>query len=52
METQKKLYENRCRQIVNEKNQLDKNSKELLEEKQIFEDENKRLQTILHTIKG
>jgi hypothetical protein len=52
METQKKLYENRCRQIINEKKQLDKNTKEFIEQKQILEDENKRLQTILHTIKG
>jgi hypothetical protein len=52
METQRKLYESRCRQIINEKNQLDKNKKELFEQKQILEDENKRLQTILHTIKG
>jgi hypothetical protein len=52
METQKKLYENRCRQIINEKKQLDKNTKELIEQQQILEDENKRLKTILQTIKG
>jgi hypothetical protein len=52
MEAQKKFYENRCRQIINEKKQLDKISKEFLEEKQIVEEENKQLQTILQTIKG
>ncbi|CAF3710609.1 unnamed protein product [Rotaria sordida] len=51
MDTQRKLYESRCRQIMHEKNQLDKNQKELFEQKQILENENKRLQTILYTIK-
>ncbi|CAF2984981.1 unnamed protein product [Rotaria sp. Silwood2] len=46
-----KLYESRCPQIMHEKNQLDKNKKELFEQKQTLENENKRLQTILHTIK-
>ncbi|CAF3945710.1 unnamed protein product [Adineta steineri] len=50
-DVQKKLYESRCRQIINEKNQLEKNRKELIEQKQIVEDDNKRLQTILQTIK-
>ncbi len=52
IENQRKLYENRCRQIINEKKQLDKNSKQFLEEKQILEEENKQLQTILQMIKG
>ena len=52
METQRKLYESRCRQIINEKNQLDKTKKELIEHKQISDDENKRLHVILLTIKG
>jgi hypothetical protein len=52
IETQRKLYESRCRQIINEKNQLEKTRKELFEQKQTIEDENKRLQTILQTIKG
>ncbi|UJR14143.1 hypothetical protein I4U23_001137 [Adineta vaga] len=51
-ETQRKLYESRCRQIIHEKNQLDKSKKELIEQKHSLEDENKRLQTILHTIQN
>ncbi|CAM4853053.1 unnamed protein product [Rotaria socialis] len=51
MDTQRKLYESRCRQIVHEKNHLDKNQKETLEQKQIVENENKRLQIILQSIK-
>ncbi|CAF1099022.1 unnamed protein product [Adineta ricciae] len=51
-DTQRKLYESRCRQIINEKNQLDKTRKELLEQKQSLEDENKHLQTILQTIQN
>jgi ABC-type phosphate transport system auxiliary subunit len=52
MEAQRKSHENRYRQIINEKKQLDKNSKAFLEEKQILEEENQRLKTILQTIKG
>ena len=52
MDTQKKLYEFRCRQIINEKNQLEKNKKEHVEQKQILEEENQQLQRILQSIKG
>ena len=52
MDTQRKLYESLCRQIVHEKNHLDKNQQETLEQKQIVENENKRLQTTLQSIKG
>lgn len=52
MTTQRKLYESRCRQIIHEKNQLDKTQKEALEQKHILENENKRFRMILHTIKG
>ncbi|CAM4789639.1 unnamed protein product [Rotaria magnacalcarata] len=51
MDTQRKLYESRCRQIVHEKNHLDKNQKETLEQKQIVENENKRLQITLQSVK-
>ena len=51
-DSQRKLYESRCRQIINEKNQLDKARKELLEQKQSLEDENKHLQTILQSIQS
>lgn len=52
MDTQKKLYESRCRQIINEKNQLEKSKKEHVEQKQILEEENQQLQRILQSIKG
>ena len=52
MENQKKLYESRCRQIINEKNLLEKNKKELAEQKQTLEEENQQLQRILQSIKG
>ena len=52
MDAQKKLYESRCRQIINEKNQLEKSKKEHVEQKQILEEENQQLQRILQSIKG
>lgn len=52
MDKQKKLYDNRCRQILNEKKQLEKNLQQSLDEKLLIEEKNHQTQALIQTIKG
>ena len=52
LDKQKKLYENRCRQILNEKKQLEKNLQQSLDDKLLIEEKNEQTQALIQTIKG